>query len=225
MQQQGNRLEPAAVRHHHVEQDDVRLRAARFEDGFTAGGGLAGDLDALRLVEQQAQARSDDRVVVDDQDASRRRHGSTLILPAGSAYAVIRKSSVPHAEDARFSPSYRGPMRSTFPVLWLFNDVLATGRLDIEDGRLTLTARDRSFSSPVSGVGDHVIERGPARRIRGLPALTLDLADGVQVRLASLGGAGSLQEISSLVGGPGFSAPVTAPALRSSSRSRATTRL
>jgi hypothetical protein len=108
-------------------------------------------------------------------------------------------------------------MRSTFPVLWSLRDVLLTGRLDVEDGRLTLTARARSLSFPLDSITGRALERGSSRRIRGLPALTLDLIGGEQVRVASLGGAGSLQEISFLLGGPGLSAPVQAPVLRSSS--------
>jgi hypothetical protein len=107
-------------------------------------------------------------------------------------------------------------MRSTFPVLWSLHGVLATGRLDIEDDRLTLTARTRSVSFPVASIADRVLERGRARRIRGLPALTLGLRGGEQVRIASLGGAGSLQEISILLGCSQVSEPGAAPALRSS---------
>ena len=108
-------------------------------------------------------------------------------------------------------------MRSTFPVLWSLNGVLATGRLDIEDGRLTLTARARSLSFPAASIAGRILERGSARRIRGLPALTLELNGGEQVRIASLGGAGSLQQISMLLGGPRLSAPAAGPVLRSSS--------
>lgn len=88
-------------------------------------------------------------------------------------------------------------MRS-FPVLWSFGEELSTGRLDVDEDRIVLTSRTHAFSFPQSAIVRELIERGPGRRIRGLPALTLDLAGG-QIRLASLGGAGSLLEIAKLV--------------------------
>jgi hypothetical protein len=90
-------------------------------------------------------------------------------------------------------------MSSTFPVLWQFHDTLSTGRLDLDDERLTLTGRDRSFSTPRAAVVGGMVERAHGRRLRGLAALTLELAGGEQVRVASLGGVGSLHEIALLV--------------------------
>jgi hypothetical protein len=110
-------------------------------------------------------------------------------------------------------------MAMTFPVLWTFNNELSTGRLDVEDDRLTLTSRTHAFSIPRSAILHQTVERGPGKRIRGLPALTLDLRGG-QVRLASLGGAGSLQEIAQLVS----ASQAEEPGPRLSSLTPATTR-
>ena len=46
-----------------------------------------------------------------------------------------------------------------------------------------------------------MIERSPARRLRGLPVLSLRLVGGEIVYVASMGGPGSLQDLAAAVGG------------------------
>lgn len=103
-------------------------------------------------------------------------------------------------------------------MLWSFQGALETGRLEIDEERVSLGARTRSLTFPVDAIVAQAVEREPGRRIRGLPALMLELVTGDQIRLASLGGAGSLQEIALLVSAPG-----AAPGLRSSFPNPATT--
>lgn len=91
-------------------------------------------------------------------------------------------------------------MRFELPVIWTSHDAISTGRLEVADDRVVLAARDRTFSFPLDSVVTSVVERGPARRLRGLPILSLRLAQGDCVEIASLGGAGSLHELALRVG-------------------------
>ena len=72
-----DRGEPVHVRHQQVHQHDVGLEATGHGDALAAVGRLAHDLDVGEQIEERAQARADDGVVVDEQDADpvRRAHG------------------------------------------------------------------------------------------------------------------------------------------------------
>lgn len=98
-------------------------------------------------------------------------------------------------------------MSFTLPVIWSHDGATHAGRLDATSDRLTLDSRGESFSFAPASVSSFVIERSPADRLRGLPALRLSLAGGEVVRIASMGGAGSLHELAALLGGrqPAFS--------------------
>ena len=92
-------------------------------------------------------------------------------------------------------------MRKTFAVIWAFHSRTHTGKLEALQDRLELTSRRHTLSIPLGHVGQYAIERSPDARIRGLPVLMIRLAGGEVVRVASLGGAGSLHEIAALVAG------------------------
>lgn len=91
-------------------------------------------------------------------------------------------------------------MRFELPVLWSFIGAPLPGCLNVGPDRLTLTSKRRSLSFPLRTVGTYTIERGPAARLRGLPVLVLELGDAQTVRVASMGGAGSLQDVAAAIG-------------------------
>jgi hypothetical protein len=66
---------------------------------------------------------------------------------------------------------------------------------------MELTSRGRAFSFPLKEVATSVIERGPARRLRGLPVLSLCLVGGETLTVASMGGPGSLQDLAAVIAG------------------------
>lgn len=92
-------------------------------------------------------------------------------------------------------------MRLTLPVIWSRGGATHAGCLDATEERVTLDSREESFSFVPGSVLALVIDRGPAERLRGLPALRLSLAGGDVVRIASMGGAGSLHQLTALLGG------------------------
>jgi len=93
-------------------------------------------------------------------------------------------------------------MKGTAAVLWALYGTLHTGSLEVHRHRLELRARGRALGIPLDSVTGFTIERGAATRIRGLPVLTLRLAGGDVVRLASLEGAGVLHELCALLASP-----------------------
>jgi hypothetical protein len=91
-------------------------------------------------------------------------------------------------------------MRFELPIVWTSHDATSTGRLELDRGRLTLVAKERTYSFRLVDIARFDIERRPERRLRGLPVLALRLASGDVVEIASLGGAGSLHELAVTVG-------------------------
>jgi hypothetical protein len=86
------------------------------------------------------------------------------------------------------------------PVIWNLHGTTSPGRLDVSRGRLALTSRERAFSFPLRSVATFMIERGPARRLRGLPVLSVRLVGGETLTVASMGGPGSLQDLAAVIG-------------------------
>lgn len=87
------------------------------------------------------------------------------------------------------------------PVIWSLHGITSPGRVDVSHDRIELTSRTRAFAFPLGSVAAFVIERSPARRLRGLPILSLRLVGGETVQVASMGGAGSLQDLAAAVAG------------------------
>ncbi len=87
------------------------------------------------------------------------------------------------------------------PVVWVLHGKTSSGRLDASDDRFMLTSKRRAFSFPLQSVTAFSIDRAPAQRVRGLPVLSLRLTDGETVSIASMDGAGSLQQLAALVSG------------------------
>jgi hypothetical protein len=87
------------------------------------------------------------------------------------------------------------------PVIWVLYGKTSSGLLDVSDDRFTLTSKRRAFSFPLGSVTAFSVDRAPAQRVRGLPVLSLRLAEGETVAVASMDGAGSLQQLAVLVGG------------------------
>lgn len=92
-------------------------------------------------------------------------------------------------------------MRFELPVVWMLYGSTSSGKLDVVGDHVTLTSGGRAFSFPLRSIASLAIERSPARRLRGLPALALHLKEGETVYVASLGGSGSLHELAGVVGG------------------------
>ena len=93
-------------------------------------------------------------------------------------------------------------MKGTAAVLWALHGTLHTGSLEVRSDRLELRARRRAVAIPFDSITELTIEREAARRIKGLPVLSLRLAGGDVVRLASLEGAGVLHELFALLSPP-----------------------
>jgi hypothetical protein len=100
--------------------------------------------------------------------------------------------------DAERGPSL-SEMRKTFPIVWALHDRTHTGKFEAFKERLELSSRGYTLSFPRSSVTHFMVERGAGTRIRGLAAITIRLAGGDVVQVASLGGAGSLHEIAELL--------------------------
>jgi hypothetical protein len=90
-------------------------------------------------------------------------------------------------------------MELQLPVIWTLHGTTSPGRVDVTGGRVELTSRGRAFAFPLDRVATSMIDRSPARRLRGLPVLLLGLVGGVTVAVASMGGPGSLQDLSAAV--------------------------
>ena len=90
-------------------------------------------------------------------------------------------------------------MRKTFPVIWSLHGDTHTGKLEATKERIELTSRGYTFAFPRDSVIHFVVERGAQTRIRGLTSISVFLVGEQVVRIASLGGAGSLHEISALL--------------------------
>jgi hypothetical protein len=91
-------------------------------------------------------------------------------------------------------------MKLELPVIWTVGGATHAGRIELVDDRVTLTSGIDSVSFAAATIAAFAIERAPAERLRGLPVLSARLADGRVVRVASLGGAGSLHELAAWVG-------------------------
>ena len=100
-------------------------------------------------------------------------------------------------------------MELQLPVIWNFHGTTSPGKLDVGHDRLAFTSRGRAFSFPRGSIAAFMIERGPARRLRGLPVLSLRLVGGDTVTVASMAGPGSLQDLAAVVGGGQLSATGT----------------
>jgi hypothetical protein len=93
-------------------------------------------------------------------------------------------------------------MKGTFAVLWSLKAELHTGRLEVLKDRLELRARGGSLSIPIASVLRCSIERGPSKRIRGMPVLMLELADGAVARIASLESVTVLNDLAGVLAAP-----------------------
>jgi hypothetical protein len=112
-------------------------------------------------------------------------------------------------------------MASAFPVLWTLNGTPCTGLAEVGGQRIVLTSRHRSLSFPLEAIGQLDVLRSAADRLRGLPVLALSLAGGEVVRVASLGGPGSLHELTEAVDEGWTSARFAGRRLRGNGRTAA----
>jgi hypothetical protein len=87
------------------------------------------------------------------------------------------------------------PVTGDYAVVWSADGNTGSGRLEAGQGRFDLFGRDERFSIVFSELAGASIARHQADRLRGLPALVLRRPDGGTVRIASLEGAGVLQEL------------------------------
>jgi hypothetical protein len=93
----------------------------------------------------------------------------------------------------------------SYAVVWSENGgPLFAGRLDLDERSLRLDGTaDQSQQSRrhvwLEELADVRLERHASARLAGLPTLVLELRDGPRFRIASLAGAGSLQELAEQV--------------------------
>jgi len=91
-------------------------------------------------------------------------------------------------------------MRYELPVIWTTNGATHAGRLELVGDEMKLSSKRETLSFAAGSVAVFAIERAPEQRLRCLPVLSLRLADGDIVRVASMGGAGSLHELACRLG-------------------------
>jgi hypothetical protein len=114
---------------------------------------------------------------------------------------VVSHSLFAARSDAtQAAAAYGSFMQGRFPVVWLLTATPHTGSMGLDGERAILRGREVSFAFPLALVVGTTLARGPAERFRGLPVLRVSLAGGVVLSIASLGGPGSLAEITELVG-------------------------
>jgi hypothetical protein len=97
-------------------------------------------------------------------------------------------------------------VKESYAVVWDAGGVERAGRLEPHEEGFELYARGRSLALPFQALRSVAIERAAGERLRGLPVLSCVLADGVRVRIASLEGAGVLQELADSAAGAGLAA-------------------
>ena len=90
-------------------------------------------------------------------------------------------------------------MRKTFPVIWTLQGDIHNGQLEVTRERIVLTSRTYTLGFPREAILHSVVERGAETRIRGLVPISIDLPGEAILRIASLGGPGSLHEIAALL--------------------------
>ncbi len=91
-------------------------------------------------------------------------------------------------------------MANGFAVLWALNGTPCVGLAEVGAEGVVLTSRGRSLSLPFDTIRELDVWRSATERLRGLPVLALKLVGGDVVRVASLGGAGSLHELTESIG-------------------------
>jgi hypothetical protein len=86
-----------------------------------------------------------------------------------------------------------------YAVAWRRGDeVTVSGALRAGREGLHLLGRSGAVDIPFAAIARLSIERSRIQRLRGLPAISLALAHGETVRIASLEGAGALHEIAAI---------------------------
>jgi hypothetical protein len=93
-------------------------------------------------------------------------------------------------------------MKGTAAVLWTLHGAVHAGSVEALADRLAFRTRGRAAAVPFDSIAQFTIERGRSVRIHGLPVLTLFLAEGDVMRLASLEGVGVLHEICAVLAPP-----------------------
>lgn len=112
----------------------------------------------------------------------------------------IRKRFTRLHDDDAPGRLYGAFMKFQLPVIWRLNGATHAGRIELADDRVRLTSKSEVVSFDPSSVEGFAIERAPAQRLRGLPVLAVRLGGGEVVRVASMGGGGSLHELAAWVG-------------------------
>ena len=83
-------FDPALTRHHHVEEDHVGLECTGPEDGVLRVACLTDDLHIFLSVEEQAEPRANDGVVVDEDDSDHSGTSTTSVVPAPGEVSTVR---------------------------------------------------------------------------------------------------------------------------------------
>jgi hypothetical protein len=90
-------------------------------------------------------------------------------------------------------------MSRNYAVVWSSNGDVRSGRLEPFPDRFELHARERRLSIPFCELTSASIARRTADRLLGLPVLALAVRGDPPLRIASLEGPGSLQELAAHV--------------------------
>src|SRR5712691_300103 len=86
-------LDAAFAGHDDVEQDDVRLERASPKDRVLCISGLADHLDVILSVQEQTDARANDSVVVDEDDADHSGTSATSVAPEPGVDSTVNRPS------------------------------------------------------------------------------------------------------------------------------------
>lgn len=123
----------------------------------------------------------------------------TLAAVPGRESVETRKRPARRHDGAAAVSLYGVCVKLELPVIWRVDGPTHAGRIELAQDRVRLTSKIETVSFETSSVEGVTIERGPGQRLRGLPVLAVDLGGGEVVRVASMGGGGSLHALASWV--------------------------
>jgi len=124
----------------------------------------------------------------------------TLSRVVTSGSVETRRCSALQTDGDGSERQYVAAMRYELPVIWTTNGATHAGRLELVGDQMKLISKGETISFGAASVTAFAIERAPEQRLRCLPVLSMTLEDGDVLRVASMGGAGSLLELASRLG-------------------------
>jgi hypothetical protein len=102
--------------------------------------------------------------------------------------------------DGRFRGRKDDAGMASYSVIWDDSSDCEAGRLDVEPHGIRFEGISHSHTVFFEDIESVHVGRAPAERLRGRPSLVLDRHAGRPVRIGSLDGLGSLNELAGMLG-------------------------